>query len=415
MFVGVGSRRVRSLFAAAKKKNPCIVFIDEIDAIGASRKSWESHTRKTLNQLLVEMDGFEANDGVIVLAATNLPETLDAALTRPGRFDRHIQVPVPDVKGRQQILEHYLSDKPVASEVRAETLARGTTGFTGADLYNLINMAAIQAAITDVDNITSRHLDYAKDRIMMGAERKSAVISEENMKLTAYHEGGHAIVALNTKGAMPLHKATIMPRGSSLGMVIQLPDKDDTSISRQQMLAKLDICMGGRVAEELIFGSDQVTSGATSDLKQATNLARYMVQNCGMSEEVGPIYYERNGGSGSQSGMSSDTERKVDLEVTRLLKEAYSRVTLLLKEKEADLHKLSTALLNHETLTGEEIKKVLLVNMIDPAQPPTSPPGGAGTGLFQPEPKPALDESEILNESSPGLVAEPSMNVEERR
>eukprot|EP00241_Pyramimonas_parkeae_P002514 CAMPEP_0114254554 /NCGR_PEP_ID=MMETSP0058-20121206/17045_1 /TAXON_ID=36894 /ORGANISM="Pyramimonas parkeae, CCMP726" /LENGTH=514 /DNA_ID=CAMNT_0001368789 /DNA_START=26 /DNA_END=1571 /DNA_ORIENTATION=- len=368
MFVGVGSRRVRSLFAAAKQKMPCIVFIDEIDAIGASRKSWESHTRKTLNQLLVEMDGFENNDGIIVLAATNLPETLDSALTRPGRFDRHIQVPNPDVKGRQQIIEHYLQDKPVDSGVDAHLLARGTPGFSGADLYNLINVAdGDPAAIEDADRISSKLLDAAKDRVMMGAERKTAVMSEENRKLTAYHEGGHAIVAINTVGAHPIHKATIMPRGNALGMVMQVPEKDETSFSRQQMLAKLDVCMGGRVAEEMIFGADHVTSGATSDLKQATNLARYMVMNCGMSDLVGPIYIE----SGKGSKVSLETERNVDMEVRRLLKEAYQRVTTLLKQKEEDLHKVATALLDHETLTAQEIADCLAGKLSTVA---TSPP-----------------------------------------
>jgi len=351
MFVGVGSRRVRSLFAAAKKKTPCIVFIDEIDAIGASRKSWESHTRKTLNQLLVEMDGFESNEGIIVLAATNLPETLDAALTRPGRFDRHIAVSNPDVKGRQQIIELYLQGKPVDKSVNTNLLARSTPGFSGADLSNLINVAAIQAAMNNLDQINSGLLDAAKDRILMGAERKSVVVSEESRKLTAYHEGGHAIVALNTAGAHPIHKATITPRGNSLGMVTQVPSSDETSVSRRQMLARLDVCMGGRVAEELIFGPDQVTSGATSDLQQATNLARYMVKNCGMSELVGPIYLTETS--------SPDTEHKVELEVTRLLREAYERVTQLLQAKEADLHKLASALLAHETLNAKEISDAI--------------------------------------------------------
>ena len=357
MFVGVGSRRVRALFAAAKKKAPCIVFIDEIDAIGGSRKAWEANSRKTLNQLLVEMDGFEANEGVVVLAATNLAETLDPALTRPGRFDRTVAVPVPDVGGRRAILQHYLRDKPVASDVDVGVLARGTTGFSGAELANLVNVAAIRAAVVGEERITAGLLDWARDRVLMGNERRSAVISEENRRLTAYHEGGHALVALRTPGAHPVHKATIMPRGSSLGMVTQLPDKDETSVSLRQMRARLDVCMGGRVAEELVFGADAVTSGARSDLQQATALARHMVSECGMSDAIGPMYL-----ADSASGRfkpSADTERAVDEEVRRLLKEAYDRVRLLLKASLPELHSIANALLEQETLTGDQVKAIV--------------------------------------------------------
>ena len=360
MFVGVGSRRVRTLFQTAKKKAPCIVFIDELDSVGGSRKQWESHTRKTLNQLLVEMDGFEANEGVIVLAATNLPESLDAALTRPGRFDRHVAVPNPDVKGRREILELYLQDKPYdKTSVNIDALARGTTGFSGADLYNLVNTAAVQAAMENLNEITGPTLEFAKDKILMGAERKSAVISEENRKLTAYHESGHAIVALLTRGAYPVHKATIMPRGNALGMVMQLPDKDETSQSKQQMLARLDVCMGGRVAEELIFGSDMVTTGARGDLRSATSLARHMVMHCGMSDEVGPVYISDEDRSSAHSTISPSLLAKVDTEVMRLLREADARVSRLLKAHESDLHKLAGALLDKETLDGSTIRGLL--------------------------------------------------------
>ncbi|CAM6101654.1 unnamed protein product [Calypogeia fissa] len=363
MFVGVGARRVRSLFQAAKKKAPCIVFIDEIDAVGGSRKQWEGHTKKTLNQLLVEMDGFEPNEGIIVLAATNLPETLDPALTRPGRFDRHVVLTNPDVRGRQEILDLYLQDKPLSDDVDMKSLARGTPGFSGADLANLVNMAAVKAAVDGSDKISSIQLEFAKDKILMGTERKSLTLSDESRKLTAYHESGHAVVAFNTVGANPIHKATIMPRGTALGMVTQLPEKDETSISKMQLLARLDVCMGGRVAEELIFGADQVTSGARSDLQQATALARHMVSECGMSDSVGPIFVDME-----SQRMSQDTQKSIDAEVVRLLKEAYERVRKLLKKHETDLHSLARALLEQETLNSKQITEILGVQQ-QPEEP----------------------------------------------
>ncbi|KAJ3704117.1 hypothetical protein LUZ61_007822 [Rhynchospora tenuis] len=357
MFVGVGARRVRSLFQAAKKKAPCIVFIDEIDAVGSTRKQWEGHTKKTLHQLLVEMDGFEQNEGIIVMAATNLPDILDPALTRPGRFDRHIVVPSPDVRGRQEILELYLQDKPLSDDVDVKSLARGTPGFNGADLANLVNIAAIKAAVEGAEKLTGAQLEFAKDRILMGTERKTMYISEQSKKLTAYHESGHAIVALNTEGAHPIHKATIMPRGSALGMVTQLPSQDETSISKKQLLARLDVCMGGRVAEELIFGEDNVTTGASNDLHTATELAHYMVSNCGMSDTIGPVHVKERPGSEMQS--------RIDAEVLKLLREAYDRVKKLLKKHESSLHALANALLEYETLTAEEIKQVLNPNQVE--------------------------------------------------
>nr|QKY65069.1 chloroplast ATP-dependent zinc metalloprotease FTSH11 [Passiflora biflora] len=352
MFVGVGARRVRSLFQAAKKKAPCIVFIDEIDAVGSTRKQWEGHTKKTLHQLLVEMDGFEQNEGIILMAATNLPDILDPALTRPGRFDRHIVVPNPDVKGRQEILELYLQDKPLADNVDVKAIARGTPGFNGADLANLVNIAAIKAAVEGAEKLTATQLEFAKDRIIMGTERKTMFVSEESKKLTAYHESGHAIVAFNTEGAYQIHKATIMPRGSALGMVTQLPSGDETSVSKKQLLARLDVCMGGRVAEELIFGQDHVTTGASSDLHSATELAQYMVSNCGMSDAVGPVHI--------MDRPSSDMQSRIDAEVVKLLREAYGRVKILLKKQEKALHALANALLEYETLSAEEIKRILL-------------------------------------------------------
>ncbi|KAK3219207.1 hypothetical protein Dsin_013177 [Dipteronia sinensis] len=352
MFVGVGARRVRSLFQAAKKKAPCIIFIDEIDAVGSTRKQWEGHTKKTLHQLLVEMDGFEQNEGIILMAATNLPDILDPALTRPGRFDRHIVVPNPDVKGRQEILELYLQDKPLADNVDVKAIARGTPGFNGADLANLVNIAAIKAAVEGQEKLTATELEFAKDRIVMGTERKTMFISEESKKLTAYHESGHAIVAFNTEGAHPIHKATIMPRGSALGMVTQLPSSDETSISKRQLLARLDVCMGGRVAEELIFGQDHVTTGASSDLSTATELAQYMVSSCGMSDAIGPVHIKERA--------SSEMQSRIDAEVVKLLREAYDRVKALLKKHEKALHALANALLEYETLGAEDIKRILL-------------------------------------------------------
>ncbi|XP_076956885.1 ATP-dependent zinc metalloprotease FTSH 11, chloroplastic/mitochondrial-like [Bidens hawaiensis] len=351
MFVGVGARRVRSLFQAAKKKAPCIIFIDEIDAVGSTRKQWEGHTKKTLHQLLVEMDGFEQNEGIILMAATNLPDILDPALTRPGRFDRHIVVTNPDVKGRQEILDLYLHDKPLAEDVDVHAVARGTPGFNGADLANLVNVAAIKAAVEGSDKLTAAQLEFAKDRIIMGTERKTMFLSEDSKKLTAYHESGHAIVALNTDGAHPIHKATIMPRGSALGMVTQLPSNDETSVSKKQLLARLDVCMGGRLAEEIIFGPDYVTTGASSDLQSATEIAQYMVSSYGMSDAIGPVYLKERPGSEMQT--------RIDAEVVKLLKEAYARVKSLLKKHEKSLHVLANALLEHETLNAEEIKRVL--------------------------------------------------------
>ena len=346
---------MRALFAAAKKKAPCIVFIDEIDAIGGNRKHWDNNTRKTLNQLLTEMDGFESSEGVIVVAATNLAETLDPALKRPGRFDRQVAVPLPDIKGRSEILAHYLQDKPIDPSVDRELLAKQSQGFSGADISNLINEAALLCAKEDKDVITPRMLDYAFDKIKMGVERKSARRTEEGQKRTAYHEAGHAVVAIRTKGASPVHKATIVPRGHALGMVTQVGRDDEFSISRIQMLARIRVCMGGTVAEQLTFGSDNVSSGATDDLRQATEMARYMVVNCGMNEVIGPQYISEEG----SKLMSEELRQKVDGEVSKMLLEAKEEVKKLLTDREAELEAVARALMEKETLTGAEIEELL--------------------------------------------------------
>ena len=358
MFVGVGARRVRELFKAAKKQAPCIVFIDEIDAVGSQRSPKDAqNTRMTLNQLLTEMDGFNSSDvqGIVVLAATNTPEALDKALVRPGRFDRTVAVPNPDVEGRKQILQVHSKNVKLAKDVDFEIVARGTPGFSGADLANLVNIAALKAALDDETEVKNSHLDHAKDRILMGAERKSAVITEENRKLTAYHEGGHALVALRTQGARPVHKATIVPRGHALGMVIQLPDKDELNLTRKQLMAMLDVTMGGRVAEELIFGKDEITTGASSDLQQATRLAREMITKYGFSQTIGLASQEYN-----QSGLSSETRQKIEEEVKEMLESAYVRAKTLLRTHEKELHAIAKSLLDRESLTGDELKEIIL-------------------------------------------------------
>ncbi len=370
MFVGVGASRVRDMFEQAKKNAPCIIFIDEIDAVGRHRGAGlgggNDEREQTLNQLLVEMDGFESNEGIIILAATNRPDVLDPALLRPGRFDRQIVVPNPDIKGREQILRVHMRNVPLAPDVDVKVLARGTPGFSGADLANLVNEAALLAARKNRRLVTMEDFEEAKDKVMMGPERKSMAMSEEEKKLTAYHEAGHAIVALNVPDADPVHKATIIPRGRALGMVMQLPEEDRYSMRYRQMKSRLAIMMGGRVAEELVFGEENVTSGAQSDIDQATKLARAMVTRWGFSKELGLVAYEDNqeevflGMAISQrKNISEATAQKIDAEIRRIVDEAYETARTILTEKRKDLETLAQGLLEYETLTGEEIKDLL--------------------------------------------------------
>ncbi len=395
MFVGVGASRVRDMFEQAKKNAPCIIFIDEIDAVGRHRGAGlgggNDEREQTLNQLLVEMDGFEANEGVILIAATNRPDVLDPALLRPGRFDRQVVVPNPDVVGREQILKVHVRKVPLAPDINLKTIARGTPGFSGADLMNLVNEAALTAARRNKRMVTQSEFEEAKDKVMMGAERKSLVMSEEEKMLTAYHEGGHAIVGLNVVATDPIHKATIIPRGRALGMVMQLPERDKMSMSLEQMTSRLAIMMGGRVAEELVFGRNKVTSGASSDIEQATRLARMMVTRWGLSEELGTVSYGENNDEvflgmqvNRQQNVSESTAQKIDSEVKRLVAEGYDEATKILTEKRADLEALAKGLLEFETLSGDEItdllngKKPNRESVLEPSGPRTSavPPAG---------------------------------------
>ncbi len=385
MFVGVGASRVRDMFAQAKKNAPCLLFIDEIDAVGRHRGAGlgggNDEREQTLNQLLVEMDGFEPNENVILIAATNRPDVLDPALLRPGRFDRQVTVSNPDVKGREEILKVHVRKVPLARDVDLSVVARGTPGFSGADLANLVNEAALLAARRNKRKVTAEDFDNAKDKVLMGNERKSMAMDEQEKKLTAYHEAGHAICSLHVKETDPIHKATIIPRGRALGMVQQLPEKDQYSYTRAKMLSRLIICMGGRVSEELKFGYDKVTSGASSDIAAATNLARAMVTEWGMSDVLGPVMYVENsnevflGRSVTQNqNMSEETARLVDSEIKRLVVEAHDEAVKILKENDNELETLAQALMEYETLTGEEIKEVLSGKKIDRTEQTPVPP-----------------------------------------
>ena len=370
MFVGVGASRVRDMFEQAKKNSPCIIFIDEIDAVGRHRGAGlgggNDEREQTLNQLLVEMDGFETNEGVILVAATNRPDVLDPALLRPGRFDRQIVVPNPDILGREKILKVHMRKVPLGPDVVPRTIARGTPGFSGADLANLVNEAALLAARKGKRIVTMAEFEEAKDKVMMGAERRSMVMTAEEKKLTAYHEAGHALVTVNCPASDPIHKATIIPRGLALGLVQRLPQQDKYSHARDYLEASLTIAMGGRLAEELIFGADKVTTGASSDIKMATELVRRMVTEWGMSEKLGPLRFNDNeeeiflGHSVTQrKNVSEATAQIIDEEIRRIIDEAEGRARKILTEQLDQLHVLANGLLEYETLTGAEIDALM--------------------------------------------------------
>ncbi len=370
MFVGVGASRVRDMFEQAKKNAPCIIFIDEIDAVGRHRGAGlgggNDEREQTLNQLLVEMDGFEANEGVILIAATNRPDVLDPALLRPGRFDRQVVVPNPDIIGREKILMVHARKIKLAPDVDLKVIARGTPGFSGADLANIVNEAALLAARRNKRMVTQSDFEDAKDKIMMGSERRSMIMSDEEKKLTAYHEGGHALVALHMPESDPIHKATIIPRGRALGMVMRLPERDQLSVTRAKLHADIAVAMGGRVAEEMIFGADKITSGASSDIKMATNMARAMVTQYGMSDKLGPLSYGDNeeevflGHSVSRTqNMSDETLQLVDSEIHAFVERGHELARKVLKEHEDQLHIIARGLLEYETLSGDEIEGLL--------------------------------------------------------
>jgi len=416
MFVGVGASRVRDMFEQAKKNAPCIIFIDEIDAVGRHRGAGlgggNDEREQTLNQLLVEMDGFESNEGIILIAATNRPDVLDPALLRPGRFDRQVVVPNPDVAGREKILDVHAKKVPLAPDVNLRTIARGTPGFSGADLANLVNEAALLAARRGKRFVTSKEFEDAKDKVMMGAERRSMVMTEEEKILTAYHEAGHAMVSIFVPGNDPVHKATIIPRGRALGMVQSLPERDRYSMSYEQMTGRIAMAMGGRVAEELKFGRDKVTSGASSDIEMATKIARAMVTQYGLSEKLGPIAYAEDEGEvflgqsiARSKTISTDTAKLIEDEIKRFVTEGHELARKVLTDHRSDWENLAEALLEFETLTGDEINKLLKGEAIvreDPLDPkdhtPSSsvPSSGAlsggkknegGAGGFEPNPQ----------------------------
>ncbi|MEO8758191.1 MAG: ATP-dependent zinc metalloprotease FtsH [Devosia sp.] len=391
MFVGVGASRVRDMFEQAKKNAPCIIFIDEIDAVGRHRGAGlgggNDEREQTLNQLLVEMDGFEANEGIILIAATNRPDVLDPALLRPGRFDRQVVVPNPDVQGREKILKVHVRKVPLAPDVDLKILARGTPGFSGADLMNLVNEGALLAARRNKRFVTMAEFEDAKDKLMMGAERRTLSLTDEDKKLTAYHEAGHALLAIKMDASDPIHKATIVPRGRALGMVMRLPERDQVSLTRRKAYADLAVAMGGRVAEEEIFGYEKVTSGASADIKMATGLARAMATEWGMSDKLGPLLYGDNqdevflGRSMMQRQvhMSDETQQMVDAEVKRFVEEGYTTAQTVIRENIDGLHTIAQALLEYETLTGDEIRN--LMDGIPPVRDDGSDTAPKSTGV----------------------------------
>ncbi len=376
MFVGVGASRVRDMFEQGKKNAPCIIFIDEIDAVGRHRGAGlgggNDEREQTLNQLLVEMDGFEANEGVILIAATNRPDVLDPALLRPGRFDRQVVVPNPDILGREKILKVHMKKVPLSDDVQPRTIARGTPGFSGADLANLVNEAALLAARKGRRSVSNLEFEESKDKVMMGSERRSMVMTDEEKKLTAYHEAGHAVVAINCPASDPIHKATIIPRGRALGMVMRLPEGDRVSMARDKLFADLRVACGGRIAEEMIFGEDKVTTGASSDIRMVSDTARRMVTEWGLSDKLGFLAYSADeqevflGRSVSQQkNLSDSTARIIDEEIRKIVDDAYTDASKILKKKKKDLGLIANALLEYETLNSDDISNIIKGKKLD--------------------------------------------------
>ena len=400
MFVGVGASRVRDMFEQAKKSAPCIVFVDEIDAVGRHRGAGlgggNDEREQTLNQLLVEMDGFEENSGIIILAATNRPDVLDPALLRPGRFDRQIVVSNPDIRGREHILKVHVKKVPLAPDVKLDVIARGTPGFSGADLANLINEGALMAARRNKTMVTMRDLEDAKDKVMMGSERKSMVMDEEEKRMTAYHEAGHAIVSLHLPESDPLHKVTIIPRGRALGVTMQLPEKDKYSQSKLYLTSRLSILFAGRVAEEMILGKDHVSTGASNDIQVATTIARKMVTEWGFSDTLGPIAYEEPQGEvflgydiSKRKNMADETALRVDKEIQKIIENAYQKTKEILRKYKKELDTLAKGLVDYETLSGDEIHALLKGKKIrqdeqKPAIPPRKTVPDTGSAFKRP-------------------------------
>jgi len=403
MFVGVGASRVRDMFETAKKHAPCIIFIDELDAVGRHRGAGlgggHDEREQTLNQLLVEMDGFEGHEGIIMIAATNRPDVLDPALLRPGRFDRQVVVPLPDLKGREQILGVHMKKIPIDDSVNARNIARGTPGFSGADLANLVNEAALFAAREDSKAVAQDHFERAKDKIMMGAERKSMVMSENDKRLTAYHEAGHAIVGRIVPEHDPVYKVTIIPRGRALGVTMFLPEEDKYSLNKTQIESQLASLFGGRVAEELIYGKAKVTTGASNDIERATAIARSMVSKWGLSDVLGPLSYDENedevflGRSVTQhKNVSDETHRLIDKEVRKIIDGAYTRAKEILTEQDKQLHLMADALMQYETIDARQIDQIM-----DGDEP--DPPAGWDDG-DTPPPSPGPDDQGKSPEAS---------------
>ena len=415
MFVGVGASRVRDMFEQAKKSSPCIIFIDEIDAVGRHRGAGlgggNDEREQTLNQLLVEMDGFSGNEGIILIAATNRPDVLDPALLRPGRFDRQIVVALPDLNGREKILKVHMRNVPLAPDVNPRVVARGTPGFSGADLKNLVNESALLAARKNRRVVSMAQFEEAKDKVMMGVERRTMAMSEDEKKLTAYHESGHALVAIKCPASDPIHKATIIPRGRALGLVMRLPENDRVSMSREKLEADLAVAMGGRVAEEIIFGHDKVTTGASSDIQMATNISRRMVTEWGLSDELGPLKYGEEQGevflghSVTQTrSISEDTMQRIDKEVKRIVDESYERAQKILTDNLQDLHAIAQALLTHETLSGDEIKAILAGEEIE--RPNDDTEGVVSTTI--PTTAPAVEPKPAKKTAAPKAAVKPA-------